>query len=184
MKGNNDDSDNDPLNPVFSALDAVGNVASQPTPGIDDMALGFPILVGLIAVINAASSSSPIYAILLVALFGGFAVLGRAVVGDEDDDDDDEENLAVKLDGLALVGALLSTGILAPASSNETGTGIATAIPLVIVAVGLTTTIVSQAKQHSSDSIDNNPKLEEPPDKTLLDLWDDEFKKQSDKSGR
>ena len=160
---NNDQSENE--NVVISIVDRVASILVKPTPGIPDLALGYPLtLLGAAAILPAATS------ILLAAFFGLFSFVGRRFVLDDIDDDDDDEEDRSNVYLLALGAAVASAGILSPGDNVD----VVDIPPLGVLVAAVALGAVAMALP--SDAIE-----EESPDQSIMDLWDDQLEKENRK---
>jgi hypothetical protein len=130
---------------LYSAVNRVGKLISQPTPGFPTLSIGYPL-----ALVSASLVIPLPTALLLSAFFAGYAYLGRQVA------EEDES----KLDFAAYLAAVASAGLLSPFGlSNGNGEGIVGLVALLVLGVAISTLI--EASPSDDDKI--------------LDKWDDKF---------
>ena len=161
----NNDTDNEDENVVISIVDRLASILAKPTPGIPDLALGYPLtLLGAAAILPATTS------ILLAAFFGFFSYVGRRFVLD-DVDDEEEEEAQPNVYFLALGAAVASAGILSPGDNVEVGDFPPLGVLVAAVALG------AVAMALPSDATGEK----ESPDQSIMDLWDNQFEKENQK---
>jgi hypothetical protein len=163
----NNDSNNEDENVVISIVDRFASILAKPTPGIPDLALGYPLtLLGAAAIVPATTS------VLLAAFFGVFSFVGRRFVLDDLDDDGEEEEDRPNIDFLALGAAVASAGILSPGDNLDVGDFPPLGVLIAAVALG------AVAMALPSDA---RLTAEESPDQSIMNLWDEQLEKENRK---
>jgi len=196
-----DREDEDLPSAVVRGIDGFLGFASRPTPGIPSLALGIPLsLLVTVAFVPAFQG------FLTVLLFAAFAGFGRAVVlaGDDDDGDDEEQSTVagetLKVDLLSLPAAIVSAALLAPPASgtsvvpslplseSSSSAGLLVAGPLLLLGLA----VVAVRNQPSSalrlpdddESGNSEDDDEDDTDRRLLDLWDQQYRKNESSSSK
>lgn len=153
---------------VISIVDFFASIITKPTPGIPDLALGYPLtLLGSAAILPTTTS------VLLAAFFGFFSYVGRRFVLDNVDDDDEEEDLP-NIYFLALGAAVASAGILSPGDNVDVGDFPPLGVLVAAVALGaVAMALPSDAHVTGEESF---------PDQSMMDLWDEQLEKENKKN--
>lgn len=171
-------------NVVTEAIDRAVSLVSKPTPGLPNLALGFPIVL-LLESILVPLTQVVISAILFAALrtsarrlilfeeTSNIDVYGIAAKEDDNDEDDEEAILNIQIDAVTLILAIFSAGLLTP-NTTDGGDGLLN-LPNVVVALallGLSAILFGSGVSEVEDT----EQLSE--DDKLLNRWDQRFRKQ------
>ena len=179
--GNDNDNNDSDADFLVSVVDKVSSLASQPTPGLSNLPLGYPL-----ALLTASAVLSVPTALLLNTFFAGYYYVGKYVLFLDDDGDDgvsidstvkDDE----KDDGdssvtgssttalAALGGAVLSAGLLSPEGLSV---AVDETTALGVVALGVASaTLVNSSGQGNNDK---DEAFEREADSALRQ-WDQKF---------
>ena len=171
FNGKGDDYDFD-KNIVARSIDQIGQIISQPLPGIvPDFAIGYPIVLLLAAVWLPVTTS-----VLFILFFSIFCYAGRRLIKVDEDADNDEDETNTDL--LALGGAIASAGLLSPfegANDLPLVTTNSLAISLVTSTVGIGTLLWilkwnTDNEKVEEDEVSSSSSIS--PEQELMELWD------------
>lgn len=173
---------NDELS-VFRMVDGVRDLASRPF--LPSMSVGYPL--ALLLVFAAVPVTQ---ALLTIAFFAVYVVLGRQFMlngdgdGEPDDDRDaekEEDDEASKINLFALPGAILSASLLGNPFSNSVASTVASPVasPLsvAVVLAGVLVVALVSVRSSGDQSKSSSATPTSPPDQRLMDLWDEEFRR-------
>jgi hypothetical protein len=176
----------------------LGKSIPIPFGDFNEIALAYPLALLAANTLFFGGTS-----ILLDASFLVYWYLGRTLMMEDDDDDDDEVSnddfiLALGENGImdltALGGAFATAGLLSPQGLAVTSFNGSVGVGALALGSALTTLAMSASNSKStrknqnshnknkydetdSEAIFDNEKVEANPDKLLMDLWDEKFKK-------
>jgi hypothetical protein len=173
---NNEDED---VDVVITVVDRFASILAKPTPGIPDLALGYPLtLLGAAAILPTTTS------VLLALFFGFFSYFGRRFIADDVDDEEEEgedrpnydfffeEEDRPKIDFLALGAAVASAGILSTGDNVDVGRFPTLGVLVAALALGAVA-IALPSDAHGT--------REESPDQSMMNLWDEQLEKENKK---
>jgi hypothetical protein len=168
--------------PIESAIDQVISIVSSPTPFSPAIALGYPIVLAILALFLPFSTW-----LLSCGLFLGFTFLGRRVLQeayeDEDGGGENASNNVVSL--VSLAGAVASAGLVSPEGGlavRGSGGGQIFVQVIVVAVIGLSIASIlwtGRPQEMSGLDKDDPPDLAEATsfDEELLKQWDRKFAK-------
>jgi hypothetical protein len=170
--------------PIESAIDQVIEIVSSPTPFLPAIALGYPVILAILALFLPFSTW-----LLSCGLFAGFTFLGSQVLQEGDDSGGNETTSNNVLSLVSLAGALASAGLASPEGLTVRGYGGGQILvqAMVVAVIGLSVaSVLGAGRTEEATGLDNDdPNLTEATsfDEELLKQWDKKFAKE-DASGK
>jgi len=188
-KGGNDEEDISSI-----VIDNIYNLISAPTPGLENLALGFPLLLA-----SAFIFLPGVQSLALIVFFASFSYLGRVImVVDDDDENDDgddydefvssthdreeDSKIIFGTDTVSLLAAVASTALLIPSFSSTEFFVLDWSRGVSLSVLFLASFLVSRGSRglRKDDSYENK----QPPERTLFDIWDDQLEDLATKKGK
>lgn len=184
-----DDDEASNNNIVVEAIDGAVSLASKPTPGLPDLALGFPIVLllqfalvpvpqALLSIVLFAALRTSARSLIILEETSDKDVYGISVKEEGDDNNEEEESiLNIQIDFVSIILSIFSAGLLTPqgAADANGSDALMMDLPNVLFAIcllGLTAVLLGTGV----DQVQENEQLSK--DDKLLNTWDQRFRKQ------